>query len=127
MAGEQVGQGGQRDRQGVGGGWFIKGWGSEDRGLVLSYSYFSFFLFSHVLCCFFKWLEHDSCCFSFLFSLSLVASSRRYWCLEIVVSVMENYSWSQYLITALWISLEKGECFNLNHSLQCLPYFVHHH
>ena len=28
----------------------------------------------------------------------------------------------QYLI--LRISLEKGECFNLNHSLGCLPYFI---
>ena len=69
-------------------------------------------------CVFFKWVEHDSCCVCFfvyyLFSLSLVPLTRSYWCIEIVVSVMY----------VLWISLEKGECFNLNHSLGCLPYCI---
>ena len=34
-----------------------------------------------------------------------------------------------YLLIILWISLEKGECFDFNHSLECvyrLPYFTHH-
>ena len=29
---------------------------------------------------------------------------------------MKNYLLSQYVIIILWISLERGECFNLNHS-----------
>ena len=27
----------------------------------------------------------------------------------------------------LWISLEKGECLNENHSLGCLTYYIHRH
>ena len=30
-----------------------------------------------------------------------------------------------YLIIILSIALEKGECFDFNHSLVCLPYSVH--
>ena len=32
----------------------------------------------------------------------------------------------RFLITSLWISLKKGECFDLNHSSGSLPYFIHH-
>ena len=70
------------------------GWG--DTGLVLSHSSFFLicaFVFWYIMSClFFKRVEHDSCCVSFflsyLFSLSLVALSRNYWGIEIVVSVM---------------------------------------
>ena len=29
---------------------------------------------------------------------------------------MKNYLLSQYVIIILWISLERGECFNVNHA-----------
>ena len=48
---------------------------------------------------FFKWLEHDSCCVcfcaSYLFSLSPVPLTKSYWGMEVFVSVMKNYLWSQ--------------------------------
>ena len=50
--------------------------------------------------------------FFYFFSLSLVALTRSYWRIEIVVSFMENYLKSQCLIIILWISLETGECLN---------------
>ena len=34
---------------------------------------------------------------------------------------MKNYLLSQYVIIILWISLERGECFNLNHSWSVYP------
>ena len=39
------------------------------------------------------------------------------------------FTLSQYLIFIWWISLEKREYFNLNHSysLGCLPYSIHPH
>ena len=58
----------------------------------------------------------------YLFSLSLVALTGSYCVIEIVVSVMLNYLKSEFLIIFMWICLEKGECFNLNHSLGCPPY-----
>ena len=65
--------------------------------------------------------------FYYLISLSLVPLFRSHWWIEIVASVMQNYLESQYLINILWISLEKRECFNLNHSWGCLHYSIHHH
>ena len=37
-----------------------------------------------------------------------------------------NYEFMNYefMEIILWISLEKGECFNLSHSLRCLPYRI---
>ena len=34
---------------------------------------------------------------------------------------IKNYLLSQYVIIILWISLERGECFNLNHSWSVYP------
>ena len=67
-------------------------WG-EHHLMILGFFYLSIcHLFSDVLCFFFKWLEHDSCCVCFfvyyLFSFSLVRFTRSYWSIEIVVSVM---------------------------------------
>ena len=123
-------------------GWDRWGWGGVDsyqgvgtRGgyylLVCSFFYIyicAFVFWSLMSYLFFKWVEHDSCCVCFfvyyLFSLSPAPLTSSYWGIEIVVSVMYHYLWSQYLIIILWISLEMGECFNLNHSLGCLPYHI---
>ena len=91
-------------RHGLGRGLLIYNmvWdGGQGVGIILQFLlFFSFFffhlcfrpLFSHVLCPFFKWLQHDSCCLCFfvfyLFSLSMVPLTRIYYCKEIVVSVM---------------------------------------
>ena len=104
--------------------WDRIGWGSlihkfgvvwvGEQEWVLSHTLFFFYLcfchlFFHVLCLFFEWLDHDSCCVCFrvyyLFSLSPFPLTRSYWDIEIVV--MWNYLWSQYLIIALCIFLEK--------------------
>ena len=107
---------------GPGGGQliYIKVW-VGGRGQVSCYSFclfvvgfffflmFLYFVVSRSQSVFLKWLEHDGCCvcfFVFLYFFSLVPLSRSYQCRGIVVPV----------IIILWISLEKGECFDFNHS-----------
>ena len=111
----------------MGGGWLILGCGWGDREWVSSYSFFSC---AFVFCCLmfwvplFWWLEHDGCCVCFfvfsLFSLSLVplvgvTSAEKLLCLLYKTILKVNYP-----IIILWISLEKGECFDFNHSLGCV-------
>ena len=97
-----------------GGGSFISGcgWGRRVGYYLIVFFICAFVFWCLMSCLFFNWVEHDSYCVClfvyYLFSLSLM-----YHCLK-----------SQYLIIILWISLEKGDCFNLNHSLACLPYLI---
>ena len=96
----------------VGGGYFILACWWGNRWQVSSYVVFSY---AFVFCSLtfsvplFKWLEHDGCCVRFfnfsLFSLSLVPLPRSYWCKKILKV--------RYLVIILWVSLEKGDCFDL--------------
>ena len=81
-----------------GGGWLIhiRVWvGKQGVGIIskLFLIFLCTFVFwSLISCLLSKWVEHDSCCICFfvyyLFSLPPVPSTRSYWGIEIVVSVM---------------------------------------
>ena len=122
------------------GGWngwwliYIRVWVGQ-RGWVSSLTVFGgFFLcfcifFCHVLSPLFRWLEHDGCyvCFfDFLFSSSLAPLIKSYWCIKMCL-LCKTILKVRYLINILWISLEKGECFDFNHPLGFLLYSIHHH
>ena len=106
---------------GIGGVWLIynRVW-EGDRGWILSCSFyfcfvFCFFICAFVLCSLVSPVPFLSdyimiavvsvSLFFYFFSLFLVPLTRSYWCIEIVVSVMQNYLKSEYLIIILWISL----------------------
>ena len=102
---------------GIGGGQlvYIRVW-------VSSYSFYFFlvllqFVLSHSQVPLFRWLNHDGCCV-FLCFLCLcstylgVTSAQKLLCL-LCKTILEV----RYLIIILWIFLEKGECFDFNHSL----------
>ena len=110
------------------GGWDRWGWliyvtvWMEDRGWVSFYS----FCFCLVLLYFVVWRSQSLydgfsvCFFRFPFFLCLcsllpgVTSTEKLLCLS-CKSILKV----SYLIIILWISLEKGECFDFNHSLGC--------
>ena len=71
-----------------------------------------------VLCCVFLIV-------SFLLSLSLVPLIRCYYSAwKLLCLFCKTISVIRFLITTLWISLKKGECFDFNHTLGILPYFI---
>ena len=85
---------------GGGGGWLLSGCSWVDRWWVLSYSCWGFFylcfclLFSLVLCLFcYQGMAAVVSIALFIFCfLCLRSLIRSYWCMENVVSVMDNYS-----------------------------------
>ena len=120
------------------GGWFIYIRvlvGELEVGIILQFLFLSW---AFVFCCLtfsvplFMWLEHGGCCvcffvfpffffvFPFFFSLSLVPLTRSYQCREILCLLCKTILKVSYLINVLWISLEKGESFDFNHSLGCV-------
>ena len=110
----------------MGGGWFILGceWGKGGGSHLLQFlGFFSCaFVFSFFrawrLLCLFLW---------FLFSSSLAPLIKSYWCIKMLCLLCKTILKVRYLINILWISLEKGECFDFNHPLGFLLYSIHHH
>ena len=102
---------------GVPGGWY---------DLIL-FCFYLCFSFSVLFCL----LKDDDCCVCFLgftlFSLSLVSLIRCYYCIETFVSLLWNYLKSQVSDYFSVNYLEKGECFDFNHSLESWRYTIHHH
>ena len=93
---------------------------------LISYSFGGFFL----VLLYFLFSEHDGCyvCFfDFLFSSSLAPLIKSYWCIKMLCLLCKTILKVRYLINILWISLEKGECFDFNHPLGFLLYSIHHH
>ena len=80
-----------------------------------------------VFCCLtfsvplFRWLERDGWCVCFfvfsLFSSSLIPLSKRTSAEKLLCKTISKVS---RLIIILWVSLEKGECFDFSHSLGCV-------
>ena len=80
------------------------------------------FLLPHLLSPFFGWLEDDGCCASFfvfsLFSLFLVPLTRVTSAEKLLCLLCKTILKVSYLIIFLWITLEKGECFDFSHTLE---------
>ena len=114
-----------------GGGWFILGYELGYRGWVSAYSFCCFFSCAFVICSLtflvplFRWIEHDDynfCSFVFFVSGPFNKDSQVHrgcsvcWlCLLCKTSLKVRY-----VIIILWISLEKGACFDYNHSWECV-------
>ena len=45
---------------------------------------------------------------------------------KLLFMLCKTISKVRYVIIILWISLERGDCFDLNRSFGCLPYSIHH-
>ena len=109
----------------LGGGSYMLGfWRGQTVGII----FFLFFVL--FLCCcylvFHGWYMTVCCvCFivSFLLSLSLVSLGiTSIW--KVLCLFFKTISKVRFLITNLWISLKKEECFDFNDSLGSLPYVV---
>ena len=114
-----------------GGGWFILGYELGYREWVSAYSFCCFFSCAFVICSLtflvplFRWIEHDDynfCSFVFFVSGPFNKDSQVHrgcsvcWlCLLCKTSLKVRY-----VIIILWISLEKGACFDYNHSWECV-------
>ena len=108
------------DRWGGGGLIYIRVW-MGGQGWVLSYSFCCFFSCAFVFCFtfsvpLFRWLEHDGCCVFFCFFFIFFVSGP----FKLLCLLYKTILKVSYPIIILWISLEKGECFDFNHSLGCV-------
>ena len=64
--------------------------------------------------------------FLFCFFLFLVTLIRCYESMEIMSLCSKTISQVRFQITALFIYLKKGKCFDFNHFLGSLLYFIYH-